>query len=228
MKRQTYLFSFLLMIFSGSLLFSGPVREKDSDSHATSTNQIVKIKLSYVDGEVSIDGKPAEVGQLLPLKCSIKTGRESSCEIIFSDKNIIQIRQNTQTTLDFTAPSIQIELKTGGVAAVLKKLTKVINNDDSFIINSPAASAGVRGTSLCVWSDGTNSYVCTCNGTVRTLDPKGSNEIVTTAAHHTAHLYVPKESEYTVMPAGLEHHTDEDIEKLAEKIGVTIDWTRAD
>ncbi len=38
------------------------------------------------------------------------------------------------------------------------------------------ATAGVRGTCFFVWAEGASTYVCACNGRVRTIDSKGSNE----------------------------------------------------
>lgn len=115
-------------------------------------------------------------------------------------------------------------LEKGGVTSVLRKLSAAAG-DDSFRIRTKAAIAGVRGTSFCVWSDGVVSYICACNGTIRTIDAQGSNELILSATHHSARLYTPEGRIIAVREAGMEHHTDESVESLAARIGERIDWT---
>jgi len=146
---------------------------------------------------------------------------------VFDDKNIVKIMQNTFAELDFSKVRKEIKLQRGGVAAVLKKL-ETLAGTDSFLINAPAAVAGVRGTTLCVWADATSSYICACNGKVHTIDANGSNEINLEASHHTARLYSVKNSAVSVESAGMLYHSDASVETLAAKIGYTLDWTKID
>ena len=110
---------------------------------------------------------------------------------------------------------------------MLKKLEK-LTDKDSFRITAPTAIAGVRGTSFCVWTDETTSYVCACNGTVATLDAAGANEEILSSAHHVARLYTRANGSITKLPAGLAHHDDAVVQKVADNIGYTLDWTKID
>jgi hypothetical protein len=87
---------------------------------------------------------------------------------------------------------------------------------------------GVRGTSFCVWVDAESTYVCACNGEVRTIDAKGNHEETLAAAHHVARLFAAKGSTLTVEAVGMLHHTDESVEAVASRIGYTIDWNKID
>ncbi len=181
----------------------------------------------FIEGTVSIDGKPGEIGSALGAVTRIETGPASSCEIMFDGRNVVKIMQNTFADLDFSKVRKEIKLQKGGVAAVLKKV-ETLAGKDSFLISAPTAVAGVRGTTLCVWADADNSYVCACNGKVHTIDAKGSNEQDLEASHHMARLYSVKDGSISVAQAGMEHHTDAIVEALAAKIQYKIDWTKID
>lgn len=178
----------------------------------------------YFEGAVTVDGRPAELGMTVGPKAQVTTGPASYCDLVFADKNAVRVSQNGSAVLDFSGSLVEVTLEKGGVTSVLRKLSAAAG-DDSFRIRTKAAVAGVRGTSFCVWSDGTVSYICACNGTIRTIDALGSNELVLSATHHSARLYAPEGRIIAVREAGMEHHTDESVESLAARIGERIDWT---
>jgi hypothetical protein len=181
----------------------------------------------YLEGSVEIDGKEAEIGQKLDSIVTVTTGDAASCEIVFADKNVFRVAQNARATIDFSKPLVEIDLEAGGVSSVLRKLATVAGAD-SFRVKTQGAVAGVRGTSFCVWTDETRSYVCACNGTVHTIDARGSNEFTITAAHHSAKFYTRSGDGFTVEEAGVEFHDDADLESLAARVGETIDWSTPD
>lgn len=181
----------------------------------------------FLEGSVTIDGKAAEIGQALGATSRIETGPASTCDIVFDGRNVVRISQNSLALLDFSRLVKEIDLKKGGVTSVLKKLGK-LTDKDSFRITAPTAVAGVRGTSFCVWTDETTSYVCACNGTVSTVDATGANEEILSAAHHAARLYTRANGSITKLPAGMAHHDDAIVQKVADNIGYTLDWTKID
>ena len=181
----------------------------------------------FFEGSVKVDGAPAEIGKELGAKASIETGPGASCEIVFDGKNAIRIGQNSRAKLDFSGIVRELRLERGGATAVLRKLGKIAGSD-SFRVTTPTAIAGVRGTSFCVWAEEGETYVCACNGEVRTIDSAGANELDLKSAHHAGRYYVKKGSSTIVSPAGIEHHSDASVESLAARIGERIDWTKAD
>ncbi|GAB1483044.1 hypothetical protein MASR2M78_18600 [Treponema sp.] len=199
-----------------------------SSEQTTSIQNMSRIgHLVFMEGDVSIDGTEAELGQELRGKATIVTGAASDCEIVFNDKNVFRIMQNARATIDFSSSVLEIALEKGGVASVLRKLDKVAGND-TFRIRSGNAVAGVRGTSFCVWADEYTTYVCACNGSVHTEDAKGSNEFTLTATHHTAKIYTRQGASFRTESAGMLHHNDEGLESLAARIEEKIDWTKLD
>jgi hypothetical protein len=176
---------------------------------------------------VTVDSAEAQPGMTLGSRATIETGPDSFCEIVYNDKNAMRIAQNARATIDFGKSVTNIDLDRGGVTSVLRKLEKVVGTD-SYRIRTKNASAGVRGTSFCVWADEKSLYVCACNGTVRTIDAKGGNELTLTSAHHLGKLYTLAGDRIGAEAAGVLYHTDESVESLAARIGEKIDWTKAD
>ncbi len=187
----------------------------------------VKASVQYLDGNVKINGKPAEIGQALGAKFSVETGPGSACDVVFGGRNSFRVSQNAFVTVDFSKRAPEFELRKGGLTSVLKKLD-AIAGQDSYRVRTPTAIAGVRGTSFCIWADETSTYVCACNGTVRTLDAKGGHELGLTAAHHTARIYSVANGTTSVAEAGVLHHDDALVQAVANEIGYTVDWTVAD
>jgi hypothetical protein len=181
----------------------------------------------FFQGEVRVNGSAADLGMEVGPAIRVETGSASFCEIVFDEKNAIRVTQNTDASLDLSGVQKKVDLKRGGVTSVLRKLRKAAFKDSYAIVTSTAVAA-VRGTSFCVWADSETTYVCACNGSVRTVDAKGGNSKTLTAAHHAARIYARKGSSIEISPAGLERHTDADIESLAARIGETIDWGKVD
>jgi len=59
-------------------------------------------------------------------------------------------------------------------------------------------------------------------------DSLGANTQEIEAAHHKELRFTRSGNAVVVSSAPLLYHTDEDMQSLAEKIGVTIDWSRID
>jgi ferric-dicitrate binding protein FerR (iron transport regulator) len=212
----------LLLSFA---FFGCAPRAKPAETAAAPASQ--KVTVVYTEGSVSVNGSSARIGQTLGTTVSVETGPSSTCQIEFGDKNIMSVGQNAVASFDFSKITAEVELKKGGLTSVLKGLAK-IGDRDSFVVKTDAASAGVRGTCFCVWCDDTSTYVCACNGTVRTIDAKGHDEQTLTASHHVARLYTIKGDAISVEAAGLLHHSDASVQALASKIGYTVDWSKAD
>jgi hypothetical protein len=181
----------------------------------------------YFEGEVRVNGSAVDIGLEVGPAIRVETGPASFCEIVFDDKNAIRVTQNSDATLDLSGLRKRVDLKKGGVTSVLRKLKKVAFGD-SYTIATSTAVAAVRGTSFCVWADSESTYVCACNGSVRTVDAKGANSRTLASSHHTARIYARKGASIELSEAGLEHHGDGDIETLAARIGESVDWSRID
>jgi len=185
------------------------------------------VEVVYVQGEVEIDGVQPELGDKPGLTFSIRTGADARCDLVFNDGNVVSVGQNAVAALDFASPTAQVRLERGSVSSVMKKLETLVNKD-SFIVRTGIAVAGVRGTSFCVWANDESSYICACNGIVRTIDNAGGNEQLIEAAHHSARLYTRSGSTINMEADGMRFHTDELLQSVASRIGYVIDWKHID
>ena len=215
----------LALFFAGCSPKKGPVAA--ASPGAKDAAALARGKVVYIEGAVKIDGAAASIGQELASKALVETGPNAECDIVFNDKNALRVSQNAVASLDFSGIIAQVSLNKGGLTSVLRKLDKVAGQD-SFRVVTPTAVAAVRGTSFCVWVDEKSTYVCACNGSVRTIDAKGGNEQDLSSAHHVARNYVKSGEAIGLSPAGILHHDDASVESLAAMIGEKIDWTKED
>jgi hypothetical protein len=100
--------------------------------------------------------------------------------------------------------------------------------------------ATVRGTVFYVRAIDTNTTsICACNGVVELGNPGVSNTQTVKSAHHTGFAFISGANGLSYSQVLLSYtnqdqmkkligHNDKDMEDLAAKIGVTIDWTRPD
>ncbi len=177
-----------------------------------------------VSGRVLADGTPLKGGETLKSSVAIQTHPGGSCEIKIGEQRIIRIRENTQAVLDFEDQAV--DLKTGAIASVIRALGRLLSPDDyRYRVQTPTAVAGIRGTVFFVKvEDPDHTYVCACNGTVHMADPAGKQAQTVTADHHKGIRFSRAEKGVQISPAEMAYHTDAQMEKLATKVGVRVNW----
>ncbi len=194
---------------------------------ASARRTIQPVVVAYVEGDVAVNGSAVELGDTLERTFTVQTGAGARLDIVFDEQNVLSVSQNARAYVDLSSVAPQIRVDRGGFTSVLKKLEKLAGRD-SFNISTGQAVLGVRGTSFCVWVDATSTYVCACNGTVRTVDAKGSHEETLASAHHVARTYSMVNGAISVESAGMLYHDDDSVQSVASRIGYTIDWTKID
>jgi hypothetical protein len=132
-----------------------------------------------IKGEVEIR-KPgaiywqvAQLHMLLAPNSQVKTARASECTLAFDEdlKNIVTIKANSLITIENVRPG-KIFLPEGRVFSLIEQLSKY----EEFIIRTPTAIAGARGTgwSTGAWEDGTDVKCFEDDVFVRGLDQQGN------------------------------------------------------
>ena len=181
--------------------------------------------ISYLEGEVSLDGTPGEIGQIVAPGALVSTGPEGFCEIRFGEKNIFQIMPDTLARINLDQGTGRIDVEKGALALLLNRLA-VLGGDEEFQVTTPVAIAGVRGTAFFVKVESeTSTYICACNGSLDTVDTSGTTEVPLSSRHHMALRYALDGAGKVVTSSpGLLYHDDEDMEALAGRIDETIDW----
>lgn len=106
-----------------------------------------------------------------------------------------------------------IRLDLGGLLSVLPKLGR-----RRFAVRTTTAVAAIRGTDFFVDARGENeSYVCVCRGEAG-LSAEGLEARKVAADHHKATLFRRAEAGVEASDAGMESHTDEELEELRSAI----------
>ncbi len=184
----------------------------------------VRPKLVYMEGNVLINGEVPQLGQTVEVGSRVQTASASLCEITFGARRIFRLTENTVAVIAIDADSKEIDLKFGSVGVVLEKL-QTIGEGGSFAVRTPTVVGGVRGTVFYIRvEDPSNTYVCVCNGRVGFRDTAENRTRNVSATHHEAYRYTAVEDGVEVSPASLLYHGDSDMEELAGKVGVEIDW----
>lgn len=188
----------------------------------------VQGEVEYAQGDLTINGMPTRIGAVVKSGDTVKTGADGTCEITFEGRNIVQIEPNSLAVLNFESFGRGIQLQSGSLAAVLKELTPTASAN-RFQLDTPTTVAGVRGTVFYVKVlDPNATYFCLCNGEISLQDNSGGNQQTLEAAHHHAVEYARSGGKITVKSAQLLYHTDAQMQRLASKIGYTIDWNKPD
>jgi FecR protein len=180
--------------------------------------------VEFLDGDVAINGVPADFGQLVEFGDWVQTGPDSLVDIVFDRANIFRLGENTVATIEIGTTRQSVNLRYGSLAAVFNRL-RTLSGRGTFAVRTPTVAGGVRGTSFFIRViDSTTTYVCACNGTLE-LDPEGPSEaFLDSATDHSAHYFRESNGTVTVQTAPLVYHSSEGLNKIADQIGVTIPW----
>lgn len=185
----------------------------------------VSMEIVYLEGTVLVDDEEALLGQTVPKGAVVTTGDSGLCEIVFAEKNIIRIEENTITTLSVGQGLGQVAMERGTMAFLLEKLDALGLGGGDFNVQTPLVAAGIRGTAFFVKTEGDDSvYFCDCNGRVSLEDPRGENTMILEAEEHKAVRYEKKDGAIVTSSPGLLYHNSEDMNSLADRIDHTIPW----
>lgn len=217
MTNKARLAALAVILFSTAALFASG--GNDEIDPATLDGELI-----YIEGDVNLNGESADIGAVVRPGDRVVTGPESLAQVTFGRKNILQFGENTDSVVE--AAWVGVDLERGTVAGVLKGLAQLGFGDDKrFKVNTSTAVMAVRGTSFFINDEDENgAYFCTCNGKLHLETPDGELAEDTEAYHHDAIWYVRTPEGIRSYPSGLHYHDDDTLEKLAAKVGTTINW----
>lgn len=184
-------------------------------------------KVVFLTGVVKVNGEDTKIGHVIKQDDVIETTKNASVRVQLDEKTMIKLNENSRLVYKIPKEST-IQLDKGWMSGITKrKFTK----SGQYYIKTPTAAAAVRGTSYCLKVENPKStYFCTCNGSIHQhgIGDKEHGETVT-AAHHAGRRFVKQDDgSIKTEKAGLEYHSDADIEELAETIDETVNWEKAE
>lgn len=193
------------------------------------TDGVVK----FIVGSVTLNGKKAAPGDTVRFGDVIETGENSSCQILIGERNIIALWPNARFLYRVTTRGSNCELSRGGLGALLRNRDAIGDMN----IATPTVTASIRGTVFCLTAESNEkTYTCVCNGRIHfkpvlgggvfSKSDEDTGEKLVSAHHHAGHYYTREKGAIKIEKAGLKHHTDQGVEKMASSIGETVDWTK--
>ena len=81
-----------------------------------------KASIVYIEGDVTMNGSPAAVGDDVQPGAVLTTARDSVCQVVFNTKNIVHMAAGTTLRFDEKVLSRGATLQKGAVAMVLRNL----------------------------------------------------------------------------------------------------------
>lgn len=195
-----------------------------ADSPQEGEVQNFTAEVVYLEGEVFIDDRLAQIGDIVEAQSIIRTASNSYCEVIFLEQNIIRVMGDSLLHLDLNFHQSALELERGSLAALMNKL-RSLSHEEPMLITTPSVTAGIRGTAFFVKVESPqSSYFCACNGQIETRDTQGENSLSLDADRHMAVRYYQDAQGLHQEPAGLLYHDDEDLNSLADTLNYQIPW----
>jgi hypothetical protein len=188
-----------------------------------------KASIIYLEGDVTLDGVPASVGDTVVAGATIRTAADALCQVVFNTRNIVHMTGGTVLRFDPNQLSRGATLEKGAIAMVLRNLSAVKGSDIRFSVKTSTTVAGVRGTCFFVKvEDDNNTFICCCNGAVHLEGDGGAFAQNLRSSHHQEIRVTRAQSGLSVGAAPMLYHTDGDVEAIAARIGEKIDWTKVD
>lgn len=178
--------------------------------------------IEYFEGIVTIDGRPAAVGSEVRDGAVIVTAENSMIELSFGDYRILRAGENSRLILDSRTREMKLD---SGALTVAQARARRFGKNRSWQLRTPTTVAAVRGTFYFSKVESPDvTYFCLCNGKIHLEDPEGETFLDLEAAHHNAVEFVRNDSGVFYRTSVMKHHDDSDVESLADKVHVPIDW----
>ena len=173
-----------------------------------------------INGQVSVNGTPANLKTRIGATDTIETGRKS--EIVFvNGSSAFILRESSKMQLgaqqESNAAVNLLRLVTGKVLAVFGSGTP-------HRFTTATATIGIRGTGVYAETDPEQTYFCTCYGVTdinANADPNAKKTV--TSKHHDQPLYILAKAPAgkNIRPAPFINHTDQELMLIETIVGRT-------
>lgn len=162
-------------------------------------------------GEVAIDGKPAQLGQLVAAGSTVSTGTDAEAVYVIGQDAFMQ-RGSTQVRFGDGAAFMRV--LTGRILSVFGRGDKRIAVE--------TATIGIRGTACYIEQEAERTYFCLCYGeaeVVPTAAPQ-EREVVRTSHHdHPMYIHADPRMATSMVPADVINHSDAELKLLEGLVG---------
>lgn len=163
-------------------------------------------------GTVRVNGTPAQEGQLVLTGDTITTGKASEVVYVMGN-NAYLMREDSRVQFTNEGITTVLRVLTGKVLAVFGPGSKRIE--------TPTATAGIRGTACYIEATDRQTYFCLCYGTADispTADPGQARTVVT--RYHDSPFWIGADpAEPLLKTAPVINHRDYELTMLEALVG---------
>jgi FecR protein len=178
----------------------------------------VAADIRELQGAVRVNGKAATKGTRVRPGDTIETGPGGKVTFVVGQDAFL-LREQSRLTLEKSRGGKDVviaglRLLTGALLAAFGK--------GSRSIDTPTATAGIRGTVVYVEADADQTYFCTCYGEGELRDKARKERKFVISGYHTPNMIYARMVEGRMMaPSEVKNHTDDEIIMLEQLAGRT-------
>jgi hypothetical protein len=166
-----------------------------------------------VQGDMRINGKPAEAGTLVRPGDAIVLGNAAVATFVVGQDAFL-MRGDSHAEL------IGSGLLVGAVQLVTGKLLGVFGSGGERRLVTSTASIGIRGTGAYIEAEPRRTYFCLCYGTADVAATMGGARESYSTRHHDSPRYIYGDGrERAIVPASVANHTDSELIMLESLVG---------
>jgi len=175
--------------------------------------------MQTMEGEVRINGKPAEIGSLVTAGDVVSTG-EDGYAVFVMQRSAYMVRENSRIEITAVADDEQKEKMVLVLTMIHGSLLSVFGKGKRRI-QTPTAIIGIRGTAVYVELEPARVYVCTCYGqaTIASRVDSRIKETVKTWHHEKPRWVYGEGARELLAEAPVINHTDEELILLESLVG---------
>jgi len=177
---------------------------------------IAAAQVKVLQGGVRVNGKKASKASVIRAGDTVETAKGSRLVFVVGEDAFL-LRGESKLMLEQTpggkTPVITgLRLLSGALLAVFAPGARRIE--------TPAATAGIRGTGVYIEASKEQTYFCTCYGVVELHDKAGVEKKVVISGYHTPNMIFANPAEHGRMTeTEVKGHTDEELIMLERMVG---------
>jgi hypothetical protein len=175
-------------------------------------------QVKVLQGVVHVNGKRASKTSVIRPGDTVDTAKGARVAFVIGEDAFL-LRGESKLMLEHTAGGKALvisglRLLTGGLLAAFAPGARRIE--------TPTATAGIRGTAVYVEASAEQTYFCTCYGVVELRDKAGTERKVVISGYHTPNMIYANPGEHGKMAAAeVKDHTDDELIMLERLVGRT-------
>jgi len=168
-----------------------------------------------VQGELSVNGKPADSGAPVRAGDTIVTGKGAYATFVVGQDAFL-VREASRAEL------IGSGLLVSALRLVTGKLLGVFASGGERRLVTATATIGIRGTGAYIEAEPTRTYFCLCYGSAEVAATLGGARESYSTRHHESPRYIYGDGrERAIVPASVANHTDSELILLESLAGRT-------